>query len=64
MAQIYSKDSRFLENIRLLASQNEGGSRVGGILQLYFILGPKGILDNFFVRQVGMLKQEAGPKAT
>lgn len=30
----------------------------------YFILRPKGLLDNFFVRQVGMLKQEAGPKAT
>jgi hypothetical protein len=47
------------------------GSRVGGIFHLwgrvrscYFILRPKGLLDNFFVRQVGMLKQEAGPKAT
>jgi hypothetical protein len=44
---------------------------VGGMFQLWgrgksypLLLGPKGVLDNFFVRQVVMLKQEAGLKAT
>jgi hypothetical protein len=36
----------------------------GGEKSSFFILSPKGVLDNFFVRQVVMLKEEAVPKAT
>jgi hypothetical protein len=36
----------------------------GGEKYSSFMLMPKGVLDNFFVRQVVMLKQEAVPKAT
>ena len=52
-------------------AQIGGPPRVGGMFQIWgrgksypLLLGPKGVLDNFFVRQVVMLKQEAGPKAT
>ena len=44
---------------------------MGGMFQIWergksypLLLGPKGVLDNFFGRQVVMLKQEAGPKTT